>query len=72
MEEVLALAPHHEDARGGNPGLGGGGDFRRRWSAGHCWLVDLNPVPTVSQGDIVVSENLAIWQAMAVFYVITL
>jgi hypothetical protein len=34
MEEALALDLHHENARGDNPGLGGGGLFlRRKWPA---------------------------------------
>ena len=73
VEEVLVLAPHHEDGRGGYLGPSGGGlVLRRMWLAGFA-AGSADPfcrlVLAASRDDIVAGENRAVfgWQAMAAF-----
>jgi hypothetical protein len=47
-------------ARGGRPVTAG-------W-----WISIHHPVPAASRGDILVGEERAVWQAMAVVYIVTL
>ena len=73
VEEVLVLAPHHEDGRDGCPGPGGGGlVLRRTWPAGFAaGSADSfrHLVLAASRVDIVAGENRAVfgWRAMAAF-----